>query len=150
MLTPIFDEYRRFAGSKARLTDQQFIELFDVFDPVLIEAARQGRPEGSMQSNWSPLEASRKGSSRENEQAHARSQPAAEEEYGSHGEEDGQAVTWSLAFVVASSFFVDRFLVIACTRCFLPQERLQVRSMRGSNILFIFTNSQGDGGRRCA
>lgn len=92
MLTPIFDEYRRFAGSKARLTDQQFIELFDVFDPVLIEAARQGRPEGIMQSNRSPLEASRKGSSRENEQAHARSQPAAEE-YGSHGEEDGQAVT---------------------------------------------------------
>eukprot|EP00250_Pteridium_aquilinum_P010407 c19364_g1_i2 orf=276-1160(-) len=29
-LTPIFDEYQRFAGTKARVSDQQFIELFDV------------------------------------------------------------------------------------------------------------------------
>jgi len=29
-LTSIFDEYRRFAGSKARILDQQFIELFDI------------------------------------------------------------------------------------------------------------------------
>lgn len=29
-LTSIFDEYRRFAGNKVRLLDQQFIELFDV------------------------------------------------------------------------------------------------------------------------
>lgn len=29
-LTSIFDEYRRFAGSKVRMLDQQFIELFDV------------------------------------------------------------------------------------------------------------------------
>ena len=29
-LTYIFDEYRRFAGSKVRILDQQFIELFDV------------------------------------------------------------------------------------------------------------------------
>lgn len=28
-LTYIFDEYRRFAGSKVRILDQQFIELFD-------------------------------------------------------------------------------------------------------------------------
>ena len=36
-LTSIFDEYRRFAGSKVRILDQQFIELFNVgsvvFDP---------------------------------------------------------------------------------------------------------------------
>ena len=37
-MTSIFDEYRRFAGTKARLLDLQFIELFDVdsrpcFDP---------------------------------------------------------------------------------------------------------------------
>eukprot|EP00899_Mesostigma_viride_P003972 jgi/Mesvir1/13576/Mv02994-RA.1 len=29
-LTSIFDEYRRFAGSKARMLDQQFMELFDL------------------------------------------------------------------------------------------------------------------------
>eukprot|EP01104_Vermistella_antarctica_P006585 TRINITY_DN17295_c0_g1_i1.p1 TRINITY_DN17295_c0_g1~~TRINITY_DN17295_c0_g1_i1.p1 ORF type:complete len:185 (-),score=30.93 TRINITY_DN17295_c0_g1_i1:141-695(-) len=29
-LTYIFDEYRRFAGTKGRVLDQQFIELFDV------------------------------------------------------------------------------------------------------------------------
>ncbi|KAI5069692.1 hypothetical protein GOP47_0015993 [Adiantum capillus-veneris] len=29
-LTSIFDEYQRFAGTKARVSDQQFIELFDV------------------------------------------------------------------------------------------------------------------------
>eukprot|EP00250_Pteridium_aquilinum_P012170 c20547_g1_i1 orf=276-1019(+) len=29
-LTSIFDEYQRFAGTKARVLDQQFIELFDV------------------------------------------------------------------------------------------------------------------------
>ncbi|KAH7421830.1 hypothetical protein KP509_13G077400 [Ceratopteris richardii] len=29
-LTAIFDEYRRFSGTKARISDQQFIELFDV------------------------------------------------------------------------------------------------------------------------
>eukprot|EP00002_Diphylleia_rotans_P032494 TRINITY_DN6832_c0_g2_i1.p1 TRINITY_DN6832_c0_g2~~TRINITY_DN6832_c0_g2_i1.p1 ORF type:complete len:100 (+),score=21.88 TRINITY_DN6832_c0_g2_i1:590-889(+) len=28
-LTYIFDEYRRFAGTKGRILDQQFIELFD-------------------------------------------------------------------------------------------------------------------------
>lgn len=28
-LTSIFDEYRRFAGTKVRMLDQQFIELFD-------------------------------------------------------------------------------------------------------------------------
>jgi hypothetical protein len=38
-MTSIFDEYRRFAGSKARLLDFQFIELFDTdsqpcFDPA--------------------------------------------------------------------------------------------------------------------
>ena len=27
-LTSIFDEYRRFAGSKVRMLDQQFIEMF--------------------------------------------------------------------------------------------------------------------------
>jgi tyrosine-protein phosphatase SIW14 len=35
-LTSIFDEYRRFAGSKARILDQQFIELFRLeipYDP---------------------------------------------------------------------------------------------------------------------
>lgn len=31
-LTSIFDEYRRFAGTKIRVLDQQFIELFDVDD----------------------------------------------------------------------------------------------------------------------
>lgn len=37
-LTSIFDEYRRFAGVKFRVADQQFIELFDlrmVFDRPL-------------------------------------------------------------------------------------------------------------------
>ncbi|BBN05176.1 tyrosine-protein phosphatase SIW14 [Marchantia polymorpha subsp. ruderalis] len=29
-LTSIFDEYRRFAGTKVRMLDQQFMELFDV------------------------------------------------------------------------------------------------------------------------
>ncbi|CAM6090848.1 unnamed protein product [Calypogeia fissa] len=29
-LTSIFDEYRRFAGTKVRMLDQQFIELFDI------------------------------------------------------------------------------------------------------------------------
>ncbi|KAJ7540454.1 hypothetical protein O6H91_10G015800 [Diphasiastrum complanatum] len=29
-LTAIFDEYRRFAGTKVRMLDQQFMELFDV------------------------------------------------------------------------------------------------------------------------
>ncbi|KAH7297535.1 hypothetical protein KP509_25G000700 [Ceratopteris richardii] len=29
-LTSIFDEYQRFAGAKARIVDQQFIELFDL------------------------------------------------------------------------------------------------------------------------
>ncbi len=29
-LTAIFDEYRRFAGSKSRILDQQCIELFSV------------------------------------------------------------------------------------------------------------------------
>ncbi len=29
-LTSIFDEYRRFAGSKVRMLDQQFIELFEL------------------------------------------------------------------------------------------------------------------------
>jgi len=29
-LTYIFDEYRRFAGTKSRIIDQQFIELFDL------------------------------------------------------------------------------------------------------------------------
>lgn len=43
MLTPIFDEYRRFAGSKARLTDQQYIELFDTSDPVLVDAMARNR-----------------------------------------------------------------------------------------------------------
>jgi tyrosine-protein phosphatase SIW14 len=31
-LTSIFDEYRRFAGTKVRILDQQFIELFRVAD----------------------------------------------------------------------------------------------------------------------
>ncbi|GBG77436.1 hypothetical protein CBR_g23885 [Chara braunii] len=31
-LTSIFDEYRRFAGTKVRMLDQQFMELFDVSD----------------------------------------------------------------------------------------------------------------------
>ncbi|GAQ82951.1 Phosphotyrosine protein phosphatases superfamily [Klebsormidium nitens] len=43
MLTPIFDEYRRFAGSKARLTDQQYIELFDTSDPVFVDAMARNR-----------------------------------------------------------------------------------------------------------
>jgi hypothetical protein len=29
-LTSIFDEYRRFAGAKVRMLDQQFMELFDI------------------------------------------------------------------------------------------------------------------------
>lgn len=29
-LTSIFDEYRRFAGNKVRILDQQFIELFQI------------------------------------------------------------------------------------------------------------------------
>eukprot|EP00249_Psilotum_nudum_P003043 c16366_g1_i1 orf=447-812(+) len=29
-LTSIFEEYQRFAGTKARVLDQQFVELFDV------------------------------------------------------------------------------------------------------------------------
>eukprot|EP00741_Cyanophora_paradoxa_P022527 tig00021464_g21753.t1 len=33
-LTSIFDEYRRFAGSKVRILDQQFIELF-ALEPLL-------------------------------------------------------------------------------------------------------------------
>jgi len=32
-LTGIFDEYRRFAGAKVRVLDQQFIELFDLEIP---------------------------------------------------------------------------------------------------------------------
>eukprot|EP00245_Coleochaete_scutata_P008218 TRINITY_DN245_c0_g2_i1.p1 TRINITY_DN245_c0_g2~~TRINITY_DN245_c0_g2_i1.p1 ORF type:complete len:193 (+),score=34.33 TRINITY_DN245_c0_g2_i1:39-581(+) len=31
-LTAMFDEYRRFAGTKVRMLDQQFMELFDVAD----------------------------------------------------------------------------------------------------------------------
>lgn len=29
-LSSIFDEYQRFAGTKARVSDQRFIELFDI------------------------------------------------------------------------------------------------------------------------
>ena len=29
-LTSVFDEYQRFAAAKARVTDQRFMELFDV------------------------------------------------------------------------------------------------------------------------
>ncbi|GAU14674.1 hypothetical protein TSUD_203230 [Trifolium subterraneum] len=29
-LSSIFDEYQRFAGAKARVSDQRFIELFDI------------------------------------------------------------------------------------------------------------------------
>lgn len=34
-MTAIFDEYRRFAGSKARRADQQFIELFHRKTPTV-------------------------------------------------------------------------------------------------------------------
>mmetsp|Transcript_8112 Transcript_8112/g.11170 ORF Transcript_8112/g.11170 Transcript_8112/m.11170 type:complete len:221 (-) Transcript_8112:116-778(-) len=33
-LTYIFDEYRRFAGTKVRILDQQFIELFNLHVPI--------------------------------------------------------------------------------------------------------------------
>lgn len=35
-LTAIFDEYRRFAGSKARFLDQQFIEMFHIDVPRIV------------------------------------------------------------------------------------------------------------------
>eukprot|EP00033_Pygsuia_biforma_P002975 GCRY01003276.1.p1 GENE.GCRY01003276.1~~GCRY01003276.1.p1 ORF type:complete len:210 (+),score=28.33 GCRY01003276.1:193-822(+) len=39
-LTSIFAEYRRFAGTKARALDQQFMELFD----IRVDYSRQHRP----------------------------------------------------------------------------------------------------------
>jgi protein tyrosine/serine phosphatase len=42
-LTSIFDEYRRFAGTKVRMLDQQFMELFDISDFKQLARAWYGR-----------------------------------------------------------------------------------------------------------
>ena len=44
-LVSIFDEYRRFAGDKARVVDQQFIERF-TFQPRLVEGGSAEATEG--------------------------------------------------------------------------------------------------------
>ena len=38
-ITSIFDEYRRFAGTKARRADQEFIELFDTRSALAVVTA---------------------------------------------------------------------------------------------------------------
>ncbi|XP_039689576.1 probable tyrosine-protein phosphatase DSP4 isoform X3 [Medicago truncatula] len=44
-LSSIFDEYQRFAGAKARVSDQRFIELFDIsslkHNPLIFSCSRK-------------------------------------------------------------------------------------------------------------
>ncbi|KAL2622509.1 hypothetical protein R1flu_002714 [Riccia fluitans] len=53
-LTSIFDEYRRFAGKKVRILDQQFMELFDVSSfkqMARIWGTGRGRPRSAQLTN---------------------------------------------------------------------------------------------------
>lgn len=51
-LTSIFDEYRRFAGAKVRMLDQQFMELFDISS--FKQTGRTWRYGGNRQRNDLP------------------------------------------------------------------------------------------------
>ena len=44
-MTSIHDEYRRFAGAKGRVLDQQFIELFKIAEVEEEMTAREHKPE---------------------------------------------------------------------------------------------------------
>jgi hypothetical protein len=52
-ITSIFDEYRRFAGGKIRLADQEFIELFDMKTLWLAMGQAEQQDDGVIRPAWS-------------------------------------------------------------------------------------------------